>query len=225
MADGKNSIIVYRDWKNIFDELTDEEAGKLIKHFFSYISDENPTLEDKYLRMAFLPIKDALKRDLKHWESVKQSRSESGRIGGLKSGETRSKNNQVEANEANASLTKQNEANEAVNVIVNDIVNVNDIVIEKKKEDNANKLAIRSKEFEKSLIPFLGTYTKEMLREFCNYWTEPNKSKTKMLFEMKPTWDTSRRLATWAKRDNGFKPKQNEQPKTTYKPIRFNELG
>lgn len=28
MADGKNSIIVYRDWKKIFDELSDEEAGK-----------------------------------------------------------------------------------------------------------------------------------------------------------------------------------------------------
>lgn len=146
MADGKNSIIVYRDWKNIFDELSDEEAGKLIKHFFAYVNDLNPELEDKYLRMAFLPIKDALKRDLKHWESVKERRSESGRIGGLKSGESRSKSKQNEANEANASKTKQNEANEAV--IVNDSVIVSDNVNEEKKYTKRSV----SFPFKKSLI-------------------------------------------------------------------------
>ncbi len=136
MADGKNSIIVYRNWKKIFDELTDDEAGKLIKHFFSYVNDEKPILDDRFLNMAFLPIKDTLKRDLEHWESVKERRSESGRIGGLRSGLTRSKHNQNEANEPNASKTKQNEANEAVidivNVIVND--NVNDINKENNKK-------------------------------------------------------------------------------------------
>lgn len=140
MADGKNSIIVYRDWKKIFDELSDDEAGKLIKHFFSYVNDENPILDDKYLKMAFLPIKSALQRDLKHWESVKERRSESGRIGGLKSGETRSKHNQSEANEANASTTKQNEANEAV--IVSDSVIVNDNVIDSVNENEYKKVLL-----------------------------------------------------------------------------------
>lgn len=218
MADGKNSIIVYRDWKKIFDELSDEEAGKLIKHFWAYVNDENPILDDKYLKMAFLPIKCALQRDLKHWESVKERRSESGRIGGLKSGKSRSKSNQNEANEANASLTKQNEANEAVNVIVN----VNDSVNDNKKEDNANKLAIRLNEFEKSLIPYIGTYTKEMLREFADYWTEPNKSKTKMLFEMKPTWDTSKRLATWSRND--FTKKTYKHPSTQKLPSNYDKF-
>ena len=37
----------------------------------------------------------------------------------------------------------------------------------------------------------------DIVNEFCNYWTEPNKSKTKMKFEMMTTWDTSRRLAKW----------------------------
>lgn len=119
MADGKNSIIVYRDWKNIFDELTNEEAGVLIKHFFAYVNDENPELNDKYLKMAFLPIKDALKRDLKHWELVKEKRSESGRLGGLKSGETRSESKQTKQVLPKRSKTKQKEANEAVSVLVN----------------------------------------------------------------------------------------------------------
>ena len=57
---------------------------------------------------------------------------------------------------------------------------------EDKEQENANKLASRAKLFEKSLIPFLGTYTKEMLRDFADYWTEPNRSgENKMAFELK----------------------------------------
>lgn len=38
MAENKKSIIVYADWIHVFKELDDEEAGQLIKHFFSCTS-------------------------------------------------------------------------------------------------------------------------------------------------------------------------------------------
>ena len=38
MAVGKKKVIVYTDWIIQFKDLTDEEAGKLIKHFFNYIN-------------------------------------------------------------------------------------------------------------------------------------------------------------------------------------------
>ena len=62
----------------------------------------------------------------------------------------------------------------------------------------------REKKFYKSLIPFLNTYPKEMLREFYDYWSEPNKSQTKMRYESEKTWDLPRRLARWAKLDNKY---------------------
>ena len=37
----------------------------------------------------------------------------------------------------------------------------------------------------------------DIIYEFVSYWTEPNKSKTKMRFELEKTWDTKRRLQTW----------------------------
>lgn len=40
-------------------------------------------------------------------------------------------------------------------------------------------------------------YGTNMVSDFISYWTEPNKSKTKMRFEMQRTWDCKRRLATW----------------------------
>jgi hypothetical protein len=37
-----------------------------------------------------------------------------------------------------------------------------------------------------------------MIDDFCDYWTEPNKSGTKMRYEMERTWDLSRRIKRWA---------------------------
>lgn len=39
----------------------------------------------------------------------------------------------------------------------------------------------------------------DLLEEFYFYWTEPNKSGTKMRFELEKTWDLSRRLRRWEK--------------------------
>jgi len=68
MAEGKNRIIVYKDWKSIFDKLTDVEAGVLIKHFFAYVNDMNPVPPDRLTELLFEPIKQTLKRDLRAYE-------------------------------------------------------------------------------------------------------------------------------------------------------------
>lgn len=49
-----------------------------------------------------------------------------------------------------------------------------------------------------------GRFTPQMTRRFFDYWTEPDKAKgraQRMLFEKQKTWQTSRRMATWADRD------------------------
>ena len=43
-------------------------------------------------------------------------------------------------------------------------------------------------------------YDKKILEGFIEYWTEPNKSKTKMKFELNQTWSTNLRLKNWAAR-------------------------
>jgi len=82
MATGKKKIIVYADWKPTFDALTDEEAGKLIKHFFAYVNDENPQTNDRIVALMFEPIKATLKRDLKKWEQIQERNKENGQKGG-----------------------------------------------------------------------------------------------------------------------------------------------
>jgi hypothetical protein len=117
--EGKKSFVLYADQREIFEELSNEDAGKLIKHIFAYISDENPESDDKILRLAFLPIKTQLKRDLKLWDEKKQLRSEAGKKGGL------AKSSNAKQSLAKPSNATNDLANLAVNV--NGNVNVNDI--------------------------------------------------------------------------------------------------
>lgn len=66
----KDSFILYQEQKEIFDMLTDEEAGKLIKAIFEY-EDTGQLLElDKSLKIAFIPIKSTLDRNQEKYEKV-----------------------------------------------------------------------------------------------------------------------------------------------------------
>lgn len=76
----------------------------------------------------------------------------------------------------------------------------------------------REKSFEQSLIPFVasygGIYQPTMIRAFFNYWTEKNKSGTKMRFELEKTWETSKRLQTWAGKEKEY-GKRNSNNRTS----------
>ena len=74
MAKDKKSVLIYVDWIATFNKLEDDEAGRLIKHFFSYINDLNP-VSDRLTELLFEPIKQQLKRDLKAYEQTCQRNS------------------------------------------------------------------------------------------------------------------------------------------------------
>lgn len=112
----KSSFVLYHDIREPVEMLSDEERGKLFSAILNYSEyGELPDFRGA-LQMAFAFIRTALDRDADRWEDKRQKRVESGRLGGIRSGESRR-----EANEANASKPKQrkqNEANEAVPVPV-----------------------------------------------------------------------------------------------------------
>lgn len=87
----------------------------------------------------------------------------------------------------------------------------------------------REKAFENSLIPFVvsrgGIYQPQMIRAFFNYWTERNKSGTKMRFELEKTWETDKRLMTWANNDKKYgKPIGSNRASATDKAASRNAL-
>ena len=72
----------------------------------------------------------------------------------------------------------------------------------------------RNTAFYNTLVPFIQTYDKEMLRDFYNYWSEPQKSRKKMRFELEKTWEVKRRLEAWNNRQiqkNNGSNRKNDQ--------------
>lgn len=223
MAEDKKSFVAYSDWKTQFDLLSDEEAGKLIKHIFSYVNDENPVFEkeDRLIAISFEPIKNQLKRDLKKYEAIKKKRSEAGK----RSAEIRASNViQYATNSTSVDTCQQSSTNSTVNdngnvtVDVNDTVNVTDTGNADKyvKSDSAeNKFSSTSTQkkdnvedrkvaFIEKITPYVGQYEKAMLNDFYAYWTEKNENGKKMRFEMEKVFDVGRRIATWAKNDKNY---------------------
>jgi len=66
-----------------------------------------------------------------------------------------------------------------------------------------NKVKIRDVAFRAEVFSFQSKYSVTMLAEFHEYWSETNRSGTKMRFEMEKTWSLDKRLVRWA--NNNFK--------------------
>lgn len=84
MAKDKKSFIAYCDWQETFEALPDETAGKLIKHIFKYVNDQEPKCDDVLINAVFANIKQSLKRDLKKYEDTLKQKRDGGAIGNLK---------------------------------------------------------------------------------------------------------------------------------------------
>ena len=59
----KKSILLYQDQKEVFDTLTDEQAGKLIKAIFQYQENGESILDDSLLKIIMIPIRQAIDRN------------------------------------------------------------------------------------------------------------------------------------------------------------------
>ena len=71
-----------------------------------------------------------------------------------------------------------------------------------------NTISNRRSDFVNEVLSF--DYDKSILNGFIDYWTEPNKSNTKMKWELNKTWKTALRLKTWAANQKKWdKPKSN----------------
>lgn len=117
MATGKKSFIAYSDWKEMFDSLPDEVAGKLIKHIFAYVNDDEPSTNDYIINALFANVKNTLKRDLAKWDKQREQRIEAGK-----------KSAKVRATKSNERSNSLNEKARNSTVSVSDSVNVSDSV-------------------------------------------------------------------------------------------------
>lgn len=77
------------------------------------------------------------------------------------------------------------------------------------KEENS--IESRKLKFAHTLTEFSSVYSREMLKDFYEYWTETNEGGKKFRREMQKTWSLKLRLKKWY--DNNNKFKQNGKSK------------
>ena len=88
------------------------------------------------------------------------------------------------------------------------VVNYKSYQLDDKPRKKRNLDTVTNK-FIMEVSAFKELYSVEMLEAFIDYWTEPNKSKTKLRYELQKTFDIARRLKTWSKNESKFGTKKN----------------
>lgn len=151
MATNKKSFLLYCDIIHTIEKLSDEQAGKLLKHILRYVNDQDPIAEDVLTEIAFEPIKQNLKRDLVKYEEIKEKRSEAGKTG--------------------ANKRWQNIANDSkrINDIAKIAVNDNDIVISKDIYRSFAHLSMSKDELNKLLTTYSQEDVDDILDAIENY--------------------------------------------------------
>lgn len=88
------------------------------------------------------------------------------------------------------------------------VVNYKSYQLDDKPKKKRNLDNVTNK-FLMEVSAFKDLYSVQMLEAFIDYWTEPNKSKTKLRYELQKTFDIARRLKTWSKNESKFGTKKN----------------
>lgn len=105
-----NSFVLYKEYREYIDMLSDQETGRLFKALFSVLSGgEEPELEGS-TKIVFKVIYGQIMRDLEKWEETCRKRSEAGKKGGRPAKTEAVPEKQTKANESKIKQTKAKKA-------------------------------------------------------------------------------------------------------------------
>lgn len=210
MAKDKKSFLVYCDLLHTVKKMKKEDVGELFLHILEYTNDLNPTTDNIIVELVFEPIKQQLKRDLKSYEKSLEDKSLNGRLGNLKRWNNdlflQYESKLITLEEAEQ-IAKSRKISQPDSIAINNIakIAVTDTDNVKVKDIKINNIEERTQVFKDECKTFISTYGTDLVKSFFLYWSEPNKTKTKMKYELQNTWELSRRLATWSKNESNFK--------------------
>ena len=185
MAKDKKSFILYADLIEVVNELDNETKGLLLQHVLEYVNDLDPEPPNTLVKLAFIPIKQSLKRDLAKYKV----RAETARLNGLKGG--RPKTQETES--------VNSEPRKAVTVTVNDTVT--DTVTETVIDSTLKKVPKKKRDL---VLPF----DSEIFREQWQIWKDYKRDEHK--FNFKSTTSEQAALSDIAKKSEGIESKAIE---------------
>lgn len=80
----KKAFLLYYDYFEIISELSDEQAGKLLKAIYEFLVLETELKsDDGMLRIVWKQIKNNLNRDMEKYEKVIKEQEDKSKMGGI----------------------------------------------------------------------------------------------------------------------------------------------
>jgi hypothetical protein len=214
----KSGFIIYNDWKDLLDDLSLEDRGRVFTALFDVADGEDPDkIDNPAARMLLKVMTKQMQKDADAYERKCEKNRDNAKQR-TQANATERKPSQANATERkrtggdNDKDNDNDKENDKESLKDKEKTNVNVSKKESEKVGVAAEAATsaRKEKFYASLVPFVDKYGKDMIRDFFDYWSEMNRSKTKMRFEQQATWELALRLKTWADRekvpDKGRKP-------------------
>lgn len=213
----KSGFIIYNDWKDLLDDLSLEDRGRVFTALFDVADGEDPDkIENPAARMLLKVMSKQMQKDADAYERKCEKNRDNARQR-TQANATERKPSQANATERKRTGGDNDNDNDKDNDKDNDILKEKEKTILTDGKKESEKVAAeaatsaRKEKFYSSLVPFVDKYGKDMIREFFDYWSEMNRSKSKMRFEQQSTWELALRLKTWADREKI--PKKEGNPK------------
>lgn len=110
----KDSFVLFTDGRELVDELSDEQAGKLLKAIYEYQSGGDPDIDDQATLIVFKAMKKQMDICAERYEKTKQARQAAGKLGGRPEKQNKANQSNEKQNKANQSKEKQTEAKKPV---------------------------------------------------------------------------------------------------------------
>jgi len=192
----RDTFIFYRSFKESMSDLSD--ADKLI--MYEAISDYSLDLKEPQLegfpKALFSLIRPILDANIKRWQSGCKGGAPKGNKNNRYSKTTTELQPKYNQSTTKVQANKDKDKDKDVD---------KDIELNKEKivKEKSLSLSDRTTKFKEELTFYVDKYGKDMIFAFFDYWSEPNKTQTKMRYELEKTWNISGRLRTWERRSNG----------------------
>ena len=202
VSDARN-FIMHQNIIRMSSHLNDEDLGRLVRYFFLYAESGQMPDEEQNLTIAviFNEWRIHFEYDKKQYEAVSQKRREAGRKRWNKAQDSAQV---VHVSTTTPTPPKSDKTIATTPMADEDIATPSSPAVKAKKKAKGSPsrdLATRRTDFYQSILPYADQYDREMLNDFFQYWTELDKRRQRMRFEMQKTWETGKRLSLWERRE------------------------
>lgn len=187
----RNYFTFFRSFQEAIDQCDEKDQLPLYRGIVNYALDgKEPIFDNPLLKLAWTLIRPNLKKGLINFENGCKGGAPTDNQNARKTTKKQPKNNRETTEKQRDRKGKDRNGMEKDD-------KETDV-----KKDFSLSLADRKEAFKKELEQYRDSYESDMLNDFFQYWTEPNKDK-EMRFEPEEFWDTKAKLDAWKNRKFG----------------------